>query len=268
MIWISDESSIWLDPYDAFLSTNLLVDTGGGICEIGVYKGGFLVALMRNLPKLNALGIDPYPEQDDIREIFLENLRSEQMMERVRLIPNYSSISQNNFDLIHIDGEHSETAVLQDLNFAMHNLAHKGVIVVDDIWHPLFPGVVSATMKVVHESDFVPFLTTRNKMYLCREVEHRFFFSKAFELMRDANIEFSGGLMQGEKIFGALATYDQPNSIKGYTQLVVLEKTKFEQLITLGLRTRPSASRAKKIARELLPPVALSLIRKFSQQRR
>jgi hypothetical protein len=242
--------------------------TPGGICEIGVYKGGFLIALLKNLLKLNAVGIDPYPQQDDIRKIFLENLRSNQMVERVQLLPKYNSISQNTFDLIHIDGEHSKAAVLKDLNFAMHNLTKKGVMVVDDIWHPLFPGVISATMKVVHERDFVPFLTTRNKMYLCREAEHEFFFSRAFELIREAKIEFSGGLMQGDDNLGVLATYDQPNLIKGYRQLVVLQKTKFEQLVTLGLITRPSASRTKKIVKELLPPVASSLIRKFSHRKR
>ena len=56
-------------------------------------------------------------------------------------------------------------------------LADKGLIVIDDIWHPLFPGVVSATMKFVHESDFVPFLSTRQKMFICRENQYEYHYS-------------------------------------------------------------------------------------------
>jgi len=263
MFYKSDETTKWLDPFDAFFSVNLLIANGDGVCEVGVYKGGFLITVLRNHPKLNALGIDPYPQQSEIREIFLENIKLYEMTTRVQLLSNYTSISQRNYDLIHIDGEHSEVAVLNNLKFAMLNLAEKGIIVIDDIWHPLFPGVISATMKFVHEYSFVPFLTTRSKMYLCREVEHEFFYQRALGLIRDAKIEYSGGLMQGDEIAGVPATYTQSNAIKGYRQIVVPQKTKFEQLVTLGLIHRPSSSKTKRIIRNLMPPMAVSVIQKF-----
>ena len=68
MIWKSDELVAWLQPYDAFLSINLLVESGGGICEVGVYKGGYLITVLKNNPRLNAVAIDPYPGLNSIKE--------------------------------------------------------------------------------------------------------------------------------------------------------------------------------------------------------
>ena len=34
MIWESDELVEWLNPYDAFFSLNLLVESGGGFAKL------------------------------------------------------------------------------------------------------------------------------------------------------------------------------------------------------------------------------------------
>ena len=134
----------------------------------------------------------------------------------VDLLPDYYSVKDRAFDLIHIDGEHSEIAALQDLNFAQNNLAELGIIVVDYIWHPLFPSVISATMKFIHGSRFVPFLSTQQNMYLSKEAAHEFHFKRAQTFFVDLDIPHSSGWLRGEANHkGVIAAYDQSNLIKG-----------------------------------------------------
>ena len=268
MNWYSKELSEWLSPYDAYFSVNLLVNSGGGICEIGVYKGGYLVTILRNISGLSALAIDPFPGLDSIKSVFWDNLKLNGLEQNVQLLPNYFSIKCQSFDLIHIDGEHSEDAVFQDLLFAQNNLAQSGIIVVDDIWHPLFPGIISATMKFVHQSGFVPFLSTQQKMYLCLEAEHDFHFSRAQKLLKDFDIPHSSGWLKGEANHkGVIAAYDQSNSIKGYRQLMVFHKTKAEQAIILGL-TKNRSKLLMRILHQLLPPLAISIFAKLASRRK
>lgn len=264
MIFELGEMVEWLHPYDAFFSMNLLVDSGGGICEVGVYKGGYLITMLKNIPRINAVAIDPYPGLNSIKETFFNNLLSHGLKDRVRHFAHYDSLKENSFDLIHIDGEHSESAVTKDLYFAQNNLAKRGIIVVDDIWHPLFPGVVSATFKFVHESKFVPFLSTRQKMYICTESEYEYFFSQASELLQKFNIPHSSGWKKGSRIHpGGRATFDQSNAIKGFPQLVVDSRSKSEQLIILDMASE--AMRVpKRVLKQLLPPLLLSVLKKLA----
>lgn len=188
------------------------------------------------------------------------------MKDRVSLFADYSSLNECAFDLIHIDGEHSESVVIKDLHFAKDNLANKGLIVMDDIWHPLFPGVVSATMKFVHESDFVPFLSTRQKMFICRENQYEFHYSQAFELLQKFNIPHSSGWMKGSPNHqGVLAAFDQSNAIKGFPQLMVDPKSKHEQLIVLKI-TSDTNRVPRKILKQLLPPFLVSVVKKLANQ--
>jgi hypothetical protein len=249
----------WLDPIDAFLAIELLKNETSEICEIGVYEGGFIITLLQNLPGLKVLAIDPYPGLNHIKQAFQQNLFELDFHENVQLVPDWSSISGRIFALVHIDGEHSESAVLKDLNFAIDNLAPTGIIVVDDIWHPLFPGIASATMKTIHQSDVVPFLTTRNKMYICRESSYHIHFANTLALLQQRGIPHSSGLKYGDRIGEAISSYNQDNSIKGYPQLVVLAKTKWEQLSMLGIATT-NRNRTRKLLKGLTPPFVYSLV--------
>ena len=266
MIWQSDELVEWLHPYDAFFSMNLLVDSGGGICEVGVYKGGYLITMLRNNPRLNAVAIDPYPGLNSIKETFLNNILSYKLEDKIKHFADYNSLKENLFDLIHIDGEHSESAVIKDLHFARDNLASKGLIVIDDIWHPLFPGVVSAAMKFVHESDFVPFLSTRQKMFICRENQYEYHYSQASALLQKFNIPHSSGWMKGSPNHqGILGAFDQSNAIKGFPQLMVDVKSKQEQLIVLKI-TSDTYRVPRKILKQLLPPFLVLVVKKLANQ--
>ncbi|HCP72461.1 MAG TPA: hypothetical protein DIT91_03390 [Actinobacteria bacterium] len=69
--WKRDENVLFLDPLDAFLSIRLIKNPHGNLCEIGVYKGGFIMTLLENLPNVNAIAIDPYPNSEEIRNVFV-----------------------------------------------------------------------------------------------------------------------------------------------------------------------------------------------------
>jgi len=146
--------------------------------------------LLNNLKKLQCVAIDPYPGLNDIKNIFLDNLRTHNLQDRVELKASYSSITDNNFSLIHIDGEHSELAVTKDCNFAIANLSNRGLIVVDDIWHPRFPGIISAVMKIIHLNKLTPFLASRNKMYLCLPDDYQYFYNYSISLFHTNAIPF------------------------------------------------------------------------------
>lgn len=109
------------------------------------------------------------------------------MDQNIELLDNYNGIS-GEFDLVHIDGEHTEVAVDRDLKFAKVNISSDGLIILDDIFHTKFIGVLSAAFKHIHECDIVPFLISRQKMYMCRKDKYEFFYSRAANLLHEVNI--------------------------------------------------------------------------------
>lgn len=261
MKWIRDQNVIFLDPLDAFLSMRLIKNPQGNLCEIGVYKGGFIMALLENLPNLNAIAIDPYPNSEEIRNVFVKNLGERNLANRVELFDDYEKLAQCEFDLIHIDGEHSEAAVRKDLKFALANLSSNGIVVIDDIRHPLFPGIISATLQVVHQDFLAPFLITRNKMFLCKPSEYISQFHRAKELLDQLKIPYSAGVTEGTILHGESAIISLSNSINGYDQLVVENLTKFQQLILLGLENPVRSNKLKSILKSLTPPIIILVYR-------
>ncbi len=79
-------------------------------------------------------------------------------------------------------------AVSKDLEFAIANLAPSGFIVIDDIWHPKFPGIISACLKSIHLDLLSPFLLSKNKMYLCQPSLHKYYKFLSKEILFENNI--------------------------------------------------------------------------------
>jgi hypothetical protein len=63
----------------------------------------------------------------------------------------------------------------------------------------------------------------------------------------------------GDLLDQQVSTFSQDNSIKGYRQIVVENKNRYEQLILLGLASPPK--RTKNIMRDFLPPIISSFAR-------
>jgi hypothetical protein len=260
MKWELNLNTDWLHPFDAYFSINLLPESSKSICEIGVFKGAYVITVLTNRPDLKATVIDPYRELEFIKKEFIQKVKRLGLDSNIELLDDYNGI-QREFDLVHIDGEHTEEAVDKDLKFAKANISSDGLIIVDDIFHTKFIGVLSATFKHIHEGDFVPFLITRQKMYMCREDKHEKFYSRASNLLHEANIpHYSNEKKNIDQ--GLLADYDGSCLIKGFLALLVLEQPKQIQLSLLGLSSEHS-SKIRKITKELLPPIFSKLLRRL-----
>jgi hypothetical protein len=85
MYYVDNSDTVCLDPFDIFLSTNLLSEAESNICEIGVYKGGYLISVLMNRPKSIALAIDPFPGLEEIKDQFIYNVYINKLTDRVKL---------------------------------------------------------------------------------------------------------------------------------------------------------------------------------------
>ena len=80
-------------PLDAYLAVNLQrkIESRQPFLEIGVYKGGFLNSQLLNNTNLNAIGIDPYPGLENVREVLFDNLKYFELSERYSHFENFDS---------------------------------------------------------------------------------------------------------------------------------------------------------------------------------
>ena len=98
-----------------------------------------------------------FSEDEIVKRSSLE-LSAEEVLRRVGPVRFFS-----------IDGGHMYEHVANDLRLAAEVLTQDGVICLDDIFSPLWPEVAIATFDSIRMDDnrFVPFLATRDKLYLC-----------------------------------------------------------------------------------------------------
>lgn len=159
----------WLIPKEALLAYNLmrLFDVKDRtFLEVGVLGGAWSLNLLRNFSVIKGIGIDPYPNLKQLRNQLLEDVK----MYDYKLYSSFEDLIDLQFELsiVHIDGEHSENAVLADIKKGLDLLRGDGIIIVDDYLHPYFPGVASALYTAINKFDLAPFLNTGSKCYLCR----------------------------------------------------------------------------------------------------
>ena len=169
----------------------LFSETGetGGVCEIGVHHGKYLIALHNIFYGRRSLGIDLFDNQGanvdgsgrgDIN-ICQENiLKFAREPELVLLRASDSTaLSQKDLDditlefgkfaILSVDGGHTKLHICIDLDNATKLVSDKGIVIVDDFFHPDWPEVTEGLYHSIstQRTYFVPFLITRKKMYLC-----------------------------------------------------------------------------------------------------
>jgi len=132
----------------------------GPVAEIGAFEGRFFIALAHALADGEiALGIDlfdwPNPE---VIDRFAANCGKHGVPKERRIIWKADSRTMQPAELLakldgrpvrffHVDGEHSRTALAQDLELATAVLAPEGVIVLDDMLHPGYPTLMVAVQE-------------------------------------------------------------------------------------------------------------------------
>jgi hypothetical protein len=191
-LWFpTDGSEEWLSVEDSELAIHMLrlITGSAAVAEVGVWKGGWATAILQNTSRSTIfLGIDPFPNASDVKQILLERIGSLGLGERFSLVDSFDQVPKKPlFDLIHVDGMHTEDQVAIDLLASAARLKDDGVLVVDDYSSPWFPGVQAAMYGFLQDQDFRIFLVSPNKAYLARSNVA----SSKWHLLRDTRGELA-----------------------------------------------------------------------------
>lgn len=236
------------------------LDGSVDILEIGVWRGGWSETLLASVPETRVVGIDPYPNFEEIRSSTTVRLSAYIDEERFALLDSWSMlcsdvcrVSHRLFACIHVDGDHTFASVLQDLEEALRHLSPDGVVVVDDFWNQSFPGVMGATAEHLARGSLAAWLTTDNKLYLCRPESH----AGKMELVRTMQQRFGLPIVL---TWQAPGSYSQDGAIRGLAvaQLLMTQRLHFRLRRRLGLHRRIIL---REEAKRWLPPVALDWLR-------
>ena len=175
----------WFFPVDAYLfgfidEIQRREAIGGNLFEIGVHHGKTAVFLARMRRNGEVLGVCDVFDQQELnvdrsgegnRAIFERNMSGHD----VRVFAKLSSAltpddTTTHCRFFHIDGGHRAEDVMNDLEVAARALHADGVVAVDDLFNPNWPGVGEGFYRFVgeHRDVFVPLLIGGNKVLLSR----------------------------------------------------------------------------------------------------
>lgn len=175
----------WFFPIDAYLfgfidEVQGREGVGGNLFEIGVHHGKTAIFLARMRREGESVGVcDVFDEQElnvdrsgeGNRAVFERNLRGHEL----RVFAKVSSAltgeeTTRNCRFFHIDGGHRAEDVVNDLEVAARALLPDGVVAVDDLFNPNWPGVGEGFYRFIatRPDVFVPLLIGGNKVLLAR----------------------------------------------------------------------------------------------------
>ena len=251
----------WLPLLDAFVCTKLL-EEHSKILEIGVHRGGWLITLVENYADTFAIGIDPYPNNDSLKNLFLADVERRNLQEKIYLYQNWQELilgphQSLKFNLIHVDGVHDEISVFKDLSLANDHLSENGIIVVDDIFYHSFPGVTSATFKFIQEFGYAPFLFTQKKIYLCKSSLYNQNYEKIEDLFIDSQIPFE----IDQALSGQHSGYPQSNAIFGRSLIITDIDLSSKKEFLRSKNMPPKPFPIKEIIRRITPPILFDVLK-------
>lgn len=201
--WFSQMFNIpgWLDLSSGCICISLCLLQSylgfrGNITEIGVYHGKFLSGLATTLIDNEfAIAVDIFEDQylnTDLKgyeelgsyeiyelneNIFLNNFKNFANLENIKVLRKSSTTVTPDEILfgyksrfISIDGGHSYDVFLHDLKLSEVSLEDFGIIAIDDILNPQWPGIVTATIRHIDSSTRLrPLAFIENKLLCCFE---------------------------------------------------------------------------------------------------
>jgi hypothetical protein len=181
----------WFFPVDAYLfglidSIQKAEGIAGNLFEIGVHHGKTAIFLGRAAGHGEMLGVcDVFGQQqlnpdrsgEGSLELFISNMRRLGKIsdDRLRVFARRSdglttADTTTNCRFFHIDGGHRPADVRADLITALAALRPDGVVAVDDLFNPNWPGVSEGFYQFMaeHPGQIVPILIGGNKVLLTR----------------------------------------------------------------------------------------------------
>ncbi|NQU36433.1 MAG: class I SAM-dependent methyltransferase [Actinobacteria bacterium] len=246
--WKTDDTTEWLTAADFLISmyaAELSKEETGTlrILETGVWKGGWLISMVANTEPTRAIGIDPYPGgATSVRERFLHRVEDEGFSEEISLYASWAELERSPsetselFDLIHIDGEHTEAAVKVDLENAEKVLAAHGLIAVDDFRHPYFPGIAAATFNYLHESDLCIVMMSNHKAFLCRTEYYSTWYKRLHQKLIGASLKVERHIFEDAP---ENARYIQMPNVNGRPPLLVVDPVNDEVALSFLTSSAP-----------------------------
>jgi hypothetical protein len=184
-----------LDVLDVLDQSELM--SGEGVAEVGVHHGQFFMAL-NCLSKENrtSYAIDVFDDQDlnidrsgrGNLSIFKDNLsKLDRFKGRNTHIIQQDSTSSS-IDLtktikpgslrwFSVDGGHTAQHTINDLMLANQVISDRGVVVLDDIMHYCWLGVIEGAIHYLRNyPTLVPFAIGHNKLWMCKLTHHQQFY--------------------------------------------------------------------------------------------
>lgn len=198
--YLDDTSRIegWFFPIDASLfgaidEIQQHERIAGNLFEIGVHHGKSAVLLAKMLKEGEVLGVCDVFEQQNLnvdrsgegsRELFQRNMAefSPAAMNRIRIFAKRSDQltiedTTHTCRFVHIDGGHRPLDVVNDLRVAERALLNDGIVAVDDVFNPSWPGVGEGMYAYYMQRPnvFAPTIIGGNKVFFARpEASNRY----------------------------------------------------------------------------------------------
>jgi precorrin-6B methylase 2 len=251
--WKWEEINEWLPIQDAALSTYLAPE-GSDVLEIGTWKGGWAISMAENDRSRRIYCVDPYPNLVNVREQFLRSVDS-RAKNQIRLFSTLEELRKaelKEFHVIHLDGEHTQSAVERDLQQCIPLLAKNGLLIIDDVFYHSFPGVTAAAFSALSNSELSPFMFTNKKLYVCHNSSYEEFYKRAKEALANLSIDFE----EDQRITHEESSYMQSNSLNGFSLLITTDEGRVPRkfLRAIGVSRKIDF---KVIGKAVLPPVLL-----------
>jgi predicted O-methyltransferase YrrM len=148
----------------AIMRAQAAAGIGGGVFEIGAFEGRFLIGLaLAWRPGERAVGVDtfhwPGPQ---VKDALLGNLARHGLnSDRVDVIGADSATLEaaeirarlnGSARIAHVDGDHTHKALSADLALTASLMAERGVIILDDMLHPLYPRLAETVTAFLEEN--------------------------------------------------------------------------------------------------------------------
>jgi hypothetical protein len=156
------------------------------ILEIGTHYGRSLIPIILSNKSIKDISVvDAFSNQKfnssnsgfGNKKIFLKNIKKFKIdKSNIDIIDDTSlnfknyykkKFSKKKFDIIHIDGGHSEKEVINDIKIALKLRKKNSIVIIDDVFNAAFPEVLKAYL--IFKNNFFPICLTDQKIFLSRD---------------------------------------------------------------------------------------------------
>jgi len=170
--------------WDSLLTAQLDGLIEGNLFEIGVFKGRSASILCQHLRPTEELWLVDFSDflseaQNNLKALLTPGVRFEHCKSSALWLKADLAAKRRTFRWIHIDGDHTGEAVVNDLNLAADLLSDGGLVCVDDFFNPVYPQITAAVYAwlTTHPFELELILCGQNKAYLARPTHAHVYFA-------------------------------------------------------------------------------------------